>query len=160
MDLAARAEMAEASFDRLASERGDITTEVLSRYYARHPGARASFERHGLGNTAELEGRMVSSTAFLIMSWAEDPFGTRIAQGTTIVHHQDTLEVGPRLYMGLIDAVFEVLFETIPRANADEFAMWQQVRAEFAEFYESVRPEFWRKEDEGPLPAAPEPPIH
>lgn len=145
-------ELAEASFERLAEEYGDITERVIERYYGTHSDAQASFAHHGLGDTAELEGRMVSTTAFMLMQWASDPVSTRIAQGTTIVHHQDTLLIGPRLYIGLIDAVLEVLFETIPSGAVDERQLWLAVRQDIVAFIDEVRPEFWRKDDDGPLP--------
>lgn len=153
--MAERSTLAERSFERLAKQRGDITEDVLERYYTRYPDGRASFEHHGLGNRAELEGRMISTTAFLLMQWAQDPASTRIEQGTTIVHHQDTLEIGPRLYLGLIDAVLEVLFETIPEDSAEERAFWLSLRGEIAGFIDSVRPEFWREDKDGPLRSPP-----
>ena len=53
-----RSELAQRSLERLAELGGDVTRPVLDAYYARHPDARASFEHHGLGHTAELEGRI------------------------------------------------------------------------------------------------------
>ena len=150
-----RTDLAERSFERLAEARGDITAEVIERYYASCPGARGSFAHHGLDNIPELEGRMVSETAYMLMHWAADPTTVRIEQGTTICHHQDTLEVGPHWYMGLIDAVLEVLFETIPDSEQREREIWGEIREEIASFIDSVRPEFWRQENEGPLPPFP-----
>ncbi len=147
-----RATLAEASFARLAEEKGDITRQVIEHYYRACQGARESFEYHGLDSLAELEGRMVSETAFMLMQWAADPTATRVEQGTTICHHQDTLEVGPHWYIGLVDAVLVALFETIPADAEEERAMWRAIRAEIAAFIDSLRPEFWRKEDDGPLP--------
>lgn len=148
-----RAALAETSFARLAEEKGDITQQVIEQYYRACSGTRESFEHHGLDNVPELEGRMVTETAFLLMHWAADPAATRVEQGTTICHHQDTLEVGPHWYIGLIDEVLTVLFETIPVDADDERVMWRTIRAEIAAFIESVRPEFWRKEDQGRLPS-------
>lgn len=150
-----RAALAETGFTRLAERKGDITAEVLAHYYRRFPDARASFERHGLGLTAGLEGRMVGSTAFLLLQWIEDPALARIEQATTIVHHQDTLEVGPQWYLGMIDAVLAVLFETLPPDAGDERALWLEARAGIAGFIDSLRPEFWRRDDSGPLPPPP-----
>ena len=147
-----RAAIAEASLERLAEAKGDITVEVIDHYYRACPDARASFEFHGLDNVAELEGRMVSETVFFLMQWAADPATTKISQGTTICHHQDTLEIGPRWYLGLIDAVLEVLWETIPASNATEREMWLAIRTEAAEFIDSLRPEFVRTDTDGVLP--------
>lgn len=147
-----RAALAESSFERLAEIRGDITSPVLERYYSANPGARESFKHHGLDNVPELEGRMVSETIFLLMQWAADARVMKIEQGTTICHHQDTLEVGPRWYLGLIDAVLEELFSTIPLSETHEREMWFSVREEIANFIDSVRPEFIRADNGGPLP--------
>lgn len=148
-----RAELAETSMTRMAEAKGDITEAVLERYYRQLPEAQASFAHHGLGNTAELEGRMVAETAFLLLKWAESPAVAKVEQGNTIVHHQDTLVVGPQFYIGLIDAVLYELFETIPADAREEHELWLAIRAEIAAFIEEVRPEFWRKDDSGPLPA-------
>lgn len=144
--------LALASFERLAELRGDITREVIELYYARFPDARASFERHGCGNCAELEGRMVASTVYLLFEWVEQKSTARIEQGTTIPHHNDSLEVGPRWYLGLIDAVLVILFETIPPDCADERRLWLRVRSEIAGYLDQLRSEFWRADHEGPLP--------
>lgn len=148
-----RAALAERSMERLVEQVGDITGPVLDIYYARHPGTRQSFVHHGMGDTAELEGRMVTATAFMLLQWASDPYSTRIEQGTTIVHHNDTLVIGPQWYVGLVDAVLQVLHETIPPEADDERSVWQEVRREIVQFVETVRAEFWRKDDSGPLPA-------
>ena len=153
--MADHSDIAERSFERLADAKGDITAEVIARYYENYPDAKASFEHHGLDNVPELEGRMVTETAFLLMQWAAAPAATKLEQGTTICNHQDTLEVGPHWYIGLIDAVLEVLFETIPEHASDERTMWRNIRSELTELIETVRPEFWRKENEGPLPPSP-----
>ncbi|MGQ7828839.1 hypothetical protein [Altererythrobacter sp. Z27] len=147
------ANLATASVERLVEQRGDITGEVIARYYARFPEARASFEHHGCGYREELEGRMVNTTAFFLFQWIENRASTLIEQGTTIPHHHDTLQVGPQWYMGLIDTVLEVLLETIPAENADEREMWITARGEIAQFVERMRGEFFRRDDDGPLPA-------
>jgi hypothetical protein len=149
--MAERVELAHAGLERLAAERGDVTAEVIARYYAAHPGARASFERHGLDDVAGLEARMVAETVYLLLRWTEDPRATMIDQGSTIVHHNDTLEVGPRWYIGLVDAALDVLLETVPVAALDERAMWADVREEIARFVDSLRPEFMRTIDPEPL---------
>ncbi len=146
------ASLAEAGFQRLAEQRGDITAEVLENYYRKHPAGHASFTHHGLDNVPELEGRMVAATIFLLMQWAEDPYSARIEQGTTIVHHNDTLEIPPRLYLGLIDAVLELLFATIPADAEQEIALWRRVRNEITQYIDQLRDEFWRKDESGPLP--------
>lgn len=146
-------ELAMASMERLVEQKGDITGEVIARYYARFPEARASFEHHGCGYREELEGRMVNTTAFFLLQWIENRASTLIEQGTTIPQHHDTLQVGPKWYMGLIDTVLAVLLETVPSANLDEREMWITARGEIAQFVEQMRGEFFRKDNDGPLPA-------
>lgn len=148
-----RIELAERSLTRLADQRGDVTDPVLQAFYARHPDARASFEHHGLGQMRDLEGRMTAESVFLLLQWVEDPATARIDQGTAIVHHNDTLLVPPRWYLGLVDAALEVLLETVPADATDERDLWLAVRGEFAAFVEGLRAEFFRADDGAPLPA-------
>ena len=136
--------------NRLAEERGDITAEVLERYYASQPAARQSFERHGLNDVAGLEARMVSESVYLLLRWVEEPAAARIDQATTIVHHNDTLDIGPRWYMGLIDAVLDILLEAA-NEKPGEHAAWLAIRAEIARFIDSLRPEFLHTIDQDPL---------
>jgi hypothetical protein len=147
----ARTRLGLAGLERLAEERGDITAEALERYYVRMPEARRSFEYHGLDDVAGLEARMVSETVFLLLRWIEDRSATMIDQGSTIVHHNDALEIGPRWYMGLVDAVLEVLLETIPAGAEAERRLWSDVRGEIAVFVDSLRHEFVRIVDREPL---------
>jgi hypothetical protein len=146
-----RVALAQASLGRLADQRGDVTAPVLERYYAVMPDARRSFVDHGLGDVAGLEARMVAESFYLLLRWAEEPSATRIDQATTIVHHNDALAIGPRWYMGLVDAALEVLLETVPAEAVDEQAMWQELRSEIARFIDSLRPEFLRTIDADPL---------
>ncbi|QKG71993.1 hypothetical protein [Erythrobacter mangrovi] len=150
-----RTKLVERSLTRLAERRGDVTDPVLQAFYARHPDARASFEHHGLGHMRELEGRMVAESVFLLLQWVEDPATARIDQGTAIVHHNDTLLVPSRWYLGMVDAALEVLFESLPAEAADERDMWLAVRADYAGFVESLRSEFFRQDDGLPLPDFP-----
>lgn len=154
-----RIDLATRSLTRLAEQRGDVTRPVIETFYRHHPDARASFEHHGLGQTAELEGRMVAESVFLLLHWVEDPATARIDQGTAIVHHNDTLLIPPRWYLGLVDAALEVLFETLPADASDERALWLAVRGDYAAFVEGLRSEFFRRDDGAPLPAF-VPPIH
>ncbi|QPC97860.1 hypothetical protein [Qipengyuania soli] len=147
-----RVTLAERSLQRLADERGDVTGEMIDAYYRRHPDARASFEHHGLGHTHELEARMATEALFLLLQWVESPPTARIDHGTAIVHHNDTMLIPPRWYLGLVDAALEILFETIPADCDDEREMWLEVRQEFASFVESLRQDFFRSDGGAPLP--------
>ncbi len=135
------AEIAERSLERLSAERGDVTREVIARFYHAFPDARASFEQHGLGDVAGLEGRMVAETAFLLLQWSESPEIARIDHGTAVPHHNDTLKVGPHWYLGMVDALFSILYETLPAGAKDERDHWDKVRGEIVDFFRSLTSE-------------------
>ena len=85
---------------------------------------------------------MVSESIYLLLRWVEEPAAVRIDQASTIVHHNDTLKVGPRWYMGLVDAVLAIVLETVPEEAKQERATWMAIRSEIAAFIDSLRPEF------------------
>ena len=85
--MTVRTELAIATMERFAELKGDITSEVLDLYYTRFPEAQKSFEIHGCGQTAELESRMVTTTAFYLLQWIENPPGMNIELGTSVPHH-------------------------------------------------------------------------
>ena len=93
---------------------------------------------------------MVSESVYLLLRCVEEPVAARIDQATTIVHHNDTLDVGPRWYMGLIDAVLDILLEAAEE-RPEELATWQAIRTEIARFIDSLRPEFLHTLDPQPL---------
>ena len=142
-----RESLARRGLERLAEQRGDVTRDVLLRYYRAMPDARASFVHHGLSDVEGLEARMVAETFFLLLRWVEEPSSAQIDQATTIVHHNDTLEIGPRWYMGLVDAALDALHETLPGDAQDERDLWSDVRRDIARFVDSLRPEFLRTID-------------
>jgi hypothetical protein len=142
-----RVTLAHAGLDRLAEQRGDITAEVIARYYAAMPDARASFEHHGGNDVAGLEARMVAEAVFTLLRWVEEPIASKIDQGTTVVHHNDALEIPPRWYMGLVDAVLALVHETLPPDATAERKMWLDVREEVARFIDSLQCEFVRTID-------------
>lgn len=146
------ADVAERSLVRLAEQRGDVTQEVLARFYRAFPDARESFAYHGLGEKAALEGRMVGETAFLLLQWSENPAAAKIDHGTALVHHHDTLKVGPQWYLGMVDAFLTVLHETIPTAAVEERTHWEKLRDELAQFFGSIRHEFVLPDRDAPLP--------
>lgn len=137
-----RVALVQAGLERLAEQRGDITQAVLDRYYAEQAGARESFLHHGEGDLHGLEARMVSESIYLLLRWVEEPAAVRIDQASTIVHHNDTLKVGPRWYMGLIDAVLAIVLETVPTGATHERETWQGIRSEIAAFIDGLRSEF------------------
>lgn len=154
------AELIEHSLERLAEARGDITAEAMARYYRRWPGARASFERHGLGDRAALEASMVAETVFALLQWSSDPATAKISQGATIVHHHDILEIPLGWYVGLFDAVIELALECAqaraPEAFEAKRAAFMALRDQIAAFMRALESEFVRARfDEDEIPAPP-----
>lgn len=150
--MASRSALVQSGLERLADRRGDITGRVLARYYRQCPQARASFRHHGREQTAELEGRMVAETIYLLLQWATDPAAARLEQANTIVHHNDALDIPPHWYLALIDAVLAEVLETPGEDPAAECKAWLSIRDEMAEFIEGLRGEFVRPGKGTPLP--------
>ncbi|MEP2101825.1 MAG: hypothetical protein ABJP02_09980 [Parasphingorhabdus sp.] len=120
-------ERLETSLERAADELGDITDPVMKRYYELHPDARASFREHGLGNTVKLEAEMVESVVYCLMNWLESPQEIRIMFGSTVPHHEETLHVESNWFSGLVDAAVHVIAATIPEAQQEERALWEEI---------------------------------
>jgi len=120
----------DVSLERAAELLGDVTGAAMARYYAAFPDARHAFETLWPGNRAQLEGEMVERALYCLMYWLESPGEIEILLNGSVLHHNDTLHVTPEWYSGLIEATAEVVVETIPRQNALEFAVWQELRDE------------------------------
>ncbi len=117
----------ETSLERTAEQLGDITAPVMKRYYEIHPGARASFREHGLGNTVKLEAEMVESVVYCLMNWLDRPQEIRIMFGSTVPHHEETLHVKTDWFRGLVDAAVHVIAQTIPIARQDERNLLEEI---------------------------------
>jgi len=144
--------IAERSLERLSLECGDVTAEVMKRFYRAFPDARASFIHHGLSDVAGLEGRMVAESAFLLLQWSESPQTARIDHGTAVPHHNDTLKVGPHWYLGMVDAFLSLLYETIPAEAPEERNHWENIRSEIVTFFDALRDEFLVLDNKEELP--------
>lgn len=127
MNMDEKTALLETSLERAADKLGDITDPVMNRYYAEHPGARESFREHGLGNTVKLEAEMVESVVYCLMTWLNRPEEIRIMFGSTVPHHEETLHVNSDWFSGLVDAAVHVINETIPEAQQDERALWEEI---------------------------------
>ncbi|MEP3226490.1 MAG: hypothetical protein ABJO01_10980 [Parasphingorhabdus sp.] len=130
MDLNRKLKLLETSLERAAGRLGDITIPVMERYYAEHPGAKKSFQDHGLGNRFKLEAEMVESTVYCLMTWLERPEEIRIMFGSTVPHHEETLKVESHWFNGLVDAAIYVILATIPEDKPAERALWQEIQQE------------------------------
>src|SRR3546814_8825686 len=67
MERAEKMALLDRGLTRAAEAIGDVTPAVMALYYARYPEAAASFEHHGLGKTAALEGEMVENCLYCLM---------------------------------------------------------------------------------------------
>ena len=119
----------ERSLERAAETLGDITDPVIQQYYKNHPEARTSFETHGLGNTVKLEAEMVESVVYCIMNWFDRPEEIRIMFGSTVPHHEHTLNVSADWFGGLVDAAVSTITATIPETETDERTIWQDIQS-------------------------------
>lgn len=113
---------------RTAEKIGDITAPVMSAYFDRLPEARDLFKHHGLNNMENLEGQMVEQALYCLMYWFESPGEIEILLLGSVPHHNDTLNVPPRVYSELLNATADIVEGTIPRTNADEIAVWRELR--------------------------------
>ncbi|WP_339826129.1 hypothetical protein [uncultured Parasphingorhabdus sp.] len=132
-------ELLEASLERAATILGDITEPVMTQYYASHPGAKISFQDHGLGNSVKLEAEMVESVIYCLLNWYERPEEIRIMFGSTVPHHKHALNVSTEWFAGLIDAAITIISDTIPETSAEELTVWAEIRTGFQTLVEEAQ---------------------
>lgn len=139
MGKAEKLALLDSSLTRAAELIGDITPPVMALYYARHPDARVSFERHGLGGTAQLEGEMVGNSLYCLMHCLESPMEVEILLDTSVPHHHFTLDVPLSWYQGLVDATIDVVIATVPPGNEAEQALWTEIRTVLGAVFDGCR---------------------
>jgi hypothetical protein len=139
MDRAEKLALLEASLTRAAEVLGDVTPHVMNLYYARHPGAAASFEHHGLGKTAALEGEMIENCLYCLMYCLERPTEIEILLENSVPHHHFTLEVPLDWYQGLVDAAIDVMAGTVPADATAEQHVWAQIRERLGAIFTGCR---------------------
>ena len=123
----------DASLERAAETLGDLTAPAMARFYAAWPQARDSFEHHGLGRRERLEAEMVQNALYWAMNWLDRQTEITIHLGSSVPHHEETLKVSVPWYRGLLDAVIDVIVETIPADRTDELELWMRIRRELGE---------------------------
>lgn len=128
MDKEDRLALLDTSLERAAEQLGDITPDVMARFYARFPRARERFETLYLGEREKLEGEMVEQTLYCLMEWYADRGEVEIILYSTIPHHVGYLKIEPRFFSGLIDAVCETIVSTIPVQATDELETWNDLQ--------------------------------
>lgn len=126
---AERLVLMEAALERAAETIGDLTGPVIARLYRRCPEAAEAFARLGLGDTSELEGRMVTTTLFCLMQWIEEPVMIEVIIHDTLPHHCLTLGIHPTVFRALAEETADIIIETIPADRPDERAVWLQLRS-------------------------------
>jgi hypothetical protein len=124
-----RSSLLDTGLERAAEVLGDITAPVMTRFYATCPEARTAFEHHGPGNPEKLEAEMVQNALYWTMSWLDRESEIRVHLGGSVPHHEDTLYVRPTWYRGLVEAVADVIAETIPADRPDELEIWREIRS-------------------------------
>ena len=111
----------------------------MTQYYASHPGAKISFQDHGLGNSVKLEAEMVESVIYCLLNWYERPEEIRIMFGSTVPHHKHALNVSTEWFAGLIDAAITIISDTIPETSAEELTVWAEIRTGFQTLVEEAQ---------------------
>ena len=106
---------------------GDISAQVMARFYAMHPEMRAAFERLSLGKPRGLEGEMVEQIVFSLMELLHHPSEVRIMLQTTVPHHE-FLKVPTQCFNALIDCVVDVVLEELPQALKEDGEHLDRVR--------------------------------
>lgn len=109
MDPAAKHDLLERGLERAAECLGDVTGPVMAAFYEQFPEAQATFDRLSPGNRARLEGEMVAQTIYCLMTWFKFPGEVEGVLMTSVPHHEQTLEVRPDWYEGLLACSCAVL---------------------------------------------------
>ncbi len=130
MNPTERSALLNAILERAAEQLGDITPQVMKRYYAKLPEASTHFDYYGHDSHQRLEGDMVEQVLYCLMEWHDSPGEIEILLGSTIPHHLETLKVEPRAFSELIEAVCTIIRNTIPAENTGECAVWDALRSE------------------------------
>ena len=125
---AAKHQIVESALERAAEQLGDVTPLVMARFFARCPGAEASFVHHWPHNPARLQAEMVDNALYCIMTWFERRTEIEIILYTSVPHHVETLKIPAEWYRELLGATVDILAETCPADAAEEAALWVELR--------------------------------
>src|SRR5690606_10585603 len=116
------------SSDLAAETLGDITAAVMALYGQRYPAARRSVVEHGCGYTARLEGGMVDSALYCLMTWFERPLEIDVTLADTVPHHA-VLNIPIDYFVGLQEAVVDVIAGTLEPGDSSSCAFLEELRA-------------------------------
>ncbi|HLS98682.1 MAG TPA: hypothetical protein VK018_08135 [Porticoccaceae bacterium] len=118
----------ETILEAAAEALGDITPAVMALYYQRYPAARQSFVEHGCGYTARLEAGMVDSALYCLMTWFERPLEIDVTLADTVPHHA-VLNIPIDYFVGLQEAVVDVIAGTLEPGDSSSCALLEELRA-------------------------------
>jgi hypothetical protein len=128
------AQLVDRILDRAADALGDLTPQVMARYYAAIPQAMQRFEFHQPVRREKLEGEMIEQALYCLMRWHSDRSEIEIVLATTVPHHLYALDIPLDQFTGMMDAVCETVAATIPAGEADELQCWQDLHREMTRF--------------------------
>ena len=128
------AQLVDSILDRAADALGDLTPQVMAHYYAAMPQAMERFEFHQPVRREKLEGEMIEQVLYCLMRWHSDRSEIEIILATTVPHHLHALDIPLDLFTGMMDAVCEVVAETIPSGQEGEMQCWQGLHREMTAF--------------------------
>ena len=127
MDNVQKHAIVEEILTRAAEQLGDITEAVMAVFYQEQPAAQDVFKQHRPVDTGWLEAGMVEQTLYCFMDWFKSAGEIRMAILGSVPHHVETLNVAVEHYHTLLEATATVVANTIPPANTQELAVWQEV---------------------------------
>ena len=85
----------------------------------------------------ELAGLMVEQSLYCLMRWFSSPIEIEILLADTVPHHEKTLDISRKAYSDFLAATAEIIGGSIPEANADELAVWEELSSQLAAAIES-----------------------
>lgn len=127
MDIERSKALLETSLERAAETIGDITPQVMSLYYARHPEAVAAFDRLAPNKRVTLEQQMVEQGLYALMDWNRASTEIEVVFLNAVPHHADILDVRPELFADLLTAICDTIVATIPEHETEERAVWRDL---------------------------------
>ncbi len=130
MEDASEARCVDAVLLRAGEQLGDITPEVARLFHERMPDAMALFRHHEPHDPARLEGEMVAQALHCLTYWHESPGEIEIILTSTLPHHIETLDVSHEVFAQYLNAVCDVIADTIPEAAEDERQAWVRLQEE------------------------------
>lgn len=128
---------------RASDTLGDITPDTLSIFYHRYPDAKSLFEYWGGIRRDRLETEMIAQGLYCLMYFYDRPVEISIILRDTVPYHRLVLNVPPETFLGLIVALGEVIFDTIPASAKNEIQLWEDLQAKIREMVDLGAKDDW-----------------